>query len=156
MSIIELILKIRNTLNFSKHFLDLKGNDGTSFSPLTKQKICRQSPIHISFRWASHSPAAENVVGQGLAAASHPENGPQQLPGDPFPQRSLGGRGPQSCWSVTVTRSPTSTLLMRLAMGINHTPEPQLDIEGPLLASLLPACTHPSAFSWNLPAGSTC
>lgn len=54
MSTIELILKIRNTLNFSKHFLDLKGNDGTSFSPLTKQKICWQSPIHISFWWASH------------------------------------------------------------------------------------------------------
>lgn len=156
MSTIELILKIKNTLNFRKHFLDLKRIDGTSFSPLTKQKICRQSPIHISFWWASHSPAAENVVGQGLTAASHPENGPQQLPGDPFPQRSLGGRGPQSYWSIRVTRSPTSTLLMRLAMGINHAPEPQLDTEGPLLASLLPACTHPSAFSWNLPAGSTC
>ena len=94
MSTVEFILKIRNTLNFSKHFLDLKGNDGASSSPLTKQKLCWQSPIHISFWWASHLPSAENVVGQGLAAAPHPGNGPQQPPRGPFPPEIPGRQGP--------------------------------------------------------------
>ena len=97
-------------------------------SPSGGQAIC-----HLQRMWLAKGSQLPPTLGMAL---SNP-------PGGPFPQRSLEGRGPQSCWSVRVTRSPTSALLMRLARWYKSRSRAPAGPEGPLLALLLPACTHP-------------